>query len=265
MPKKKAEWATVNEVSLVDAGANLKGRFPVAKRKKEMDLKELFEAALQSPVEGENDIVQLSEDEDKQKALVAIKRFADAAGVSDELFETEEECVARKSRDDYDASDDLDEDMAEEEEEEEEEEEAQEGEEMQEEVAKRFEEVQKQLDDANKALEAALDDKALTEWVSKSKENLTYVPGSSVEDLAAELFAVSKLNPELADAQYKRLCEVSKSMQESDALRAVGTSGGRHTPEEERVMKRAQELADTLKDPVEALKRAAIEAEKNGR
>lgn len=259
MPR-KLKWVDVTEVSVVDAGANLKRRFPVAKSLQkgcEMpDYKEMIEAALATPVDGEADVAKNAESDDQRDALIALARVADALGVSKALEPKVVEIEVEKDIEDND-DDNGDDEVSDE------------LENVSTELAKRFDEVQKALDAEKAAREAvekrlaeAQDAQEYAAWVAKAKDNLQYVPGSSIEDMAKELHAVAKVSPELADAQYARLSATSALLAKSEAFKAVGTSGHDADNSEAWVQKRADQLVKDGLDPVKALIQAGVEAEK---
>lgn len=255
MPR-RLKWKKVGEVSVVDAGANLKGRFPITKRKGQMaDLKELFEAALETPVEGEQDIEKNAEGDDEKAAMVALYRFADACGLR-KIFDQPEPVEKAEEVDIEDEGDDMSDDL----------------ENASVELQKRFELIQKQLDDEKAAREAveeqlqkAKDQREYDLWLTKAKENLQFVPGETYEDMAQGLHEIAKMNPELADAQYERMCKVSELLKKSKALDAIGTSGRNELSDDQFVSKRAKELEGEGLSPAQALRKAAVEAEKKQR
>jgi hypothetical protein len=254
MPR-QLEWGDIGEVSVVDAGANLKGRFPLTKGKT-MEFKEMLEAALETPVEGENEIEKSADSEEEKAALVAVLRFADACGVSKSLLDA------------FEQDDDEEEDVEKDIDDEDDNTESQEENEM-DNVEKRFEALQKQLDDerlarqeVEKKLELAKDQREYELWLGKAEKSLQFVPGESVEDIAKGLHALAKVDAELAETQFNRLSEVSTLLAKSKAFEAVGTSGRNEVPEDERIAKRSKELEKEGLSPVDALTKAAIEAEK---
>jgi hypothetical protein len=255
MPR-RLEWTKVGEVSVVDAGANLKGRFPITKGKA-MDLK-LLEAALETPVEGEAEIEKRGETDDEKQALVAVLRFMDAVGVDKSLLATDDDTDNDDGLDENDEVVDVNKN------------EDEDDKEMDEAIQKQFEELNKKLEDAEAArkesderLEKMRDERDLAEWVGKAKENLQYVPGETIEDLAKSLHDLAKVNPELADKQYDTLCKSSAALEKSEAFKAVGTSGRTETTDEARIAKRRAELEKGGMSKIEAFKAAAKENEKN--
>lgn len=247
MADKKDLTALVNlkamEVSLVDAGANLKKRFPVFKQKESSMNEEILKMVLQTEVDEEarlEDWISKAKLSDKGKEAIkgalrllsgykdelpgdALEKLAEAAGYSTPKAkeQTKKGCgdgedesplpeegkqTMKKALDDP-------------------------------EFAAVFKAQQDELtalksvnENVTKALKVEKDKRELNEWTQKAREDLSHFPGKSSEELGVMLKALSDQNPESAKAQFELLKQASEAMKTSAILKEAGQFGGDSKP-----------------------------------
>jgi len=240
MPR-KLKWKGIGEISLVDKGANFETAFPITKGKQMTIKAEMLEAALETPVDGEQEIAKRFETEDEKAAAVALYRVADAVNLRKafDLPKPEVVEVVKGADPEPDKADEMDE-----------------------EIRKQFETLQKQLDDANQELAKAKDEREYEGWLAKAKEELRYVPGE-LEDIAKQLHAVAKVDPGMAKSQFETLAKSSTAIEKSEAFAKVSTRGDQESDEDMFIEKRVKELESAGKSKLQALIEAGREARKN--
>jgi hypothetical protein len=264
MPKTVMELRDVktHEVSIVDKGANKKGRFPIFKQESQMD-EEIMKAVLETEVDEENslaDYVTKSELDDKgamalKAALRILKSFKDKltpdalntlatiAGYEEPVSKAAPPKEAKK------------EDM-----EEEEEEEALaikkslDG--MPDEVKEHFEAITKAQEEITKAqedkivkLEKALkqeqDRRELETWVAKAREDLVALPGKTPEEHGEAFKKMADADPKLAEDQYNILKSAADAVKKSALYSELGGRGQDTTGTAySKIMKKAEQLIE---------------------
>jgi len=236
-PLNKLELRT-EEVSIVDAGANKKKRFPIWKESIEMT-EEIIKTVLDTELDIEKDLLVWSQKAKlSDKGANAVKAaLRILSGFKDELpadvltklstltgFAAPEKAVVSAKKTDVPADADK------------------------EPVTKALEglpsEIRKQLDDQNKAHEQEIallrdnnecitkalavekDARELAEWTEKSRTDLSHFPGKSTDEIAASLLAMHKLSPEVAQSQFDSMKAASAALKESQILKSSGGNAG---------------------------------------
>jgi hypothetical protein len=231
------------EVSLVDAGANNKKRFPIFKQEKNMD-PEILKAVLETEVDEE---AKLSEwlakaklSDKGQAAVKSVLRMLSA--YKDELPKDVLDALAATAG--YPAP----KAKAKEEEEDEDEypkpKDKEKGKEMTEdkkvkkaELSPEVEAVLKaqtteletlkaQNEQITKALKTETDSRKLIEWTQKAEQELSHYPGKSTKELGAMLKTMDDKDPEFAKQQFEVLKSASTAFAASPLLQEAGRSGG---------------------------------------
>jgi hypothetical protein len=226
------------EVSLVDAGANLKKRFPVFKKKESVMNEEILKAVLQTEVDEEARLegwfskAKLS---DKGKdalkgALRLLSGYKDElpADTMDKLAELAGYPAPKEEKTKKGCGESDEEDLPPKEEKTK----------MKKalddpEFAAVFKAQQDELaalksvnENVTKALKVEKDKRELNEWTQKAREELSHFPGKSSEELGVMLKALSDQNLESAKAQFDLLKAASEAMKTSSILKEAGQFNG---------------------------------------
>lgn len=220
------------EVSLVDAGANKKKRFPIFKQ--ELDMDEILKAVLETEVDEEAKLGEWLEKaklSDKGKAAVtSVLRMLSA--YKDELPKDVLDALAATVG--YDkAKAKKEEPKKEEDEEMTEEKKEVKKEEMDPEVAAvmkaqatEMEALKAQNEQITKALRAETDARKLMEWTAKAEQELSHYPGKSAKELGLMLKTAEDKDPEFAKQQFEVLKSASVAFAASPILKEAGRTGG---------------------------------------
>jgi len=233
----------VNEVSIVDKGANKKKRFPIVKQESNMN-EEIIKAVLDTEVEGEAKLAEFVEkaelDADAVPVLKGMLRLAES--FKDKLTTESLSTIAgiagyeepvNKAKGEEKKAMPLDE---EEEDEEEEMKMKKSLEGMPEEVKKQFDEITKAHDEemaamkekheaVAKALKEAQDLRELESWVTKAKEELSGIPGKSSEELGAMFKSLADKDKDMAEAQFAIMKDSAAAIKKSVMFNELGGRG----------------------------------------
>ncbi|MCP4567014.1 MAG: hypothetical protein GY841_05475 [FCB group bacterium] len=250
MPKKIGKMKS-NEISVVDAGANLKGSFPITKSKDQTMDKDIIEAVLKTADDSEKGLDELftkSEVSDEGKnaltgALRLLKGYEDQIPV--EALDGFGDLLGLKAPEPVEKKKEV------------EPVEEPKGEEMDEAIQKQFADMQ-ELHKAEIAalkegavklteqLEKSEDIRKQNEWSVKVEKSLSHYPGKTSEELTKSLFELEKASPELATEHFKVMSEVSENMRKSELMTERGSSTIGGGTAWEKIQKKAQAL--TKKD-----------------
>jgi len=237
------------EVSLVDAGANLKKRFPVTKsklRSANMPNDEILKAVLDTPVDEEESLVEYFEkakmSAEAQKAAKgalrilaaykdqlpedALQKLADAAGYpapkqKAKKEEDEHGYPYPKKKEKAIASPDEEDEMKK----------------VKKNLSPELEEIFKaqetQLaamkaanEEITKALNVEKDKRETAEWIDKATKELSHFPGKSSKELGIMLKALNDSSPDRAQEQFLLLKSASDAMKTSAIFKESGIGGG---------------------------------------
>lgn len=227
----------VVEVSLVDAGANLKKRFPITKDVS-MEFSEILKSVLETEMDNEDKVVDICKvkgvSEKGLNAARAVHRILN--GFADELpvdvlkamppwlkpgkgdaadEEDEEEVAAKKKKAQADKCNWMD---------------GKTGEDMEEEktkkVKKEFENIMKaqkdELEVVRKELMQVKDERALEIWTKRAEQELSHYPGKSAQELGVIFKSFMKISPELCEEQFGIYKAASDALKNSDILKTRG-------------------------------------------
>jgi len=207
------------EVSLVDAGANLKKRFPVFKKEKNMDA-EILKAVLETEVDEEAKLSEWLEKaklSDKgQAAVKSVLRMLSAykdelpKDVLDALASTVGYPAPKEKQVKKDFSPEVEEVLK-----------AQTSE---------IDALKTRNDEITKALKTETDKRELVEWTQKAERELSHYPGKSTKEIGTMLKALHDKDPELAKQQF----EIMKSASDAFAASPILQEAGRNTISENR-------------------------------
>jgi hypothetical protein len=250
------------EVSLVDKGANLKKRFPITKQQEIQMNEEILKAVLETEVDEEASLVEKLEkakvsEKGIEAAKAALRLFSSFKDeVSSDVFkavgkangfpmeEEDEDEKKKKAEAEAEAKAKKEKELTMSKE-------VKKGLDMTPEVQAHFEAVQKaqdakfeaqqaQLEAVQKALDAEKDERRMQEWVSKAKDELSFVPNKTPEELAVTFKKLEDTDPKLADEHFTQLKEVAALVEKSDLLKEVGGRGLAVGSAYDKIMKNAK-------------------------
>jgi len=89
--------------------------------------------------------------------------------------------------------------------------------------ADQVEALQKKNAEIEKSLAAERDKRELAEWTAKAKAELAHVPGKSVDELAVMLKGLHDTDPKIAEEQFAILKQASEVVKSSQLLTMAGT------------------------------------------
>ena len=231
------------EVSLVEAGANMKKRFPIMKsRSDQMDeiLVEVLKAEGQSDaVEKLESLLKMEMPEDAKKAVMAAMKLLEA--YSDMMPVGEALAALRSASGEEPEPEEVKVEAAEEMEEEAEKEEESDEEKLMkslgdlpeaakgamEAIWKRNEELAKKLEDRESALGVEIAKRARREYLAKAEKTLCNIPGHSLEQVVDLMIDVKARDADLGDRVEKALEAASAAMQGGPLL----VEAGRNVPD----------------------------------
>lgn len=233
------------EVSIVDKGANKKGRFPIFKTEEEMEFKEVLEAVLKTESDTDKPLSEVLKDleiSDKgAEALTAVVKTLDAfKGEIPEGAIEKAMAAAGFAKPEEEEDDNMKKKVKKSNE-------AGEGKSTEEPVSKEFDKlpdevralVTKELEKRDAALEIIKSDnetlkatlkvekdaRELAEWTEKARNELSHYPGKSTEELGAMFKRLSDSDTELANEQFENYKASSEAMKASNVLKEVGSIG----------------------------------------
>ena len=233
------------EVSLVEAGANMKKRFPIMKsRSDQMDeiLVEVLKAEGQSDaVEKLESLLKMEMPEDAKKAVMAamklLEAYSDMMPVGEALAALRsasgEEPEPEPEEVKVEAAEEMEEEAEKEEESDEEKlmkslgdlPEAAKG--AMEAIWKRNEELAKKLEDRESELGVEIAKRARREYLAKAEKTLCNIPGHSLEQVVDLMIDVKARDADLGDRVEKALEAASAAMQGGPLL----VEAGRNVPD----------------------------------
>ena len=231
------------EVSLVEAGANMKKRFPIMKsRSDQMDeiLVEVLKAEGQSDaVEKLESLLKMEMPEDAKKAVMAAMKLLEA--YSDMMPVGEALAALRSASGEEPEPEEVKVEAAEEMEEEAEKEEESDEEKLMkslgdlpeaakgamEAIWKRNEELAKKLEDRESELGVEIAKRARREYLAKAEKTLCNIPGHSLEQVVDLMIDVKARDADLGDRVEKALEAASAAMQGGPLL----VEAGRNVPD----------------------------------
>lgn len=245
MKKDLTELTELNalEVSLVDAGANKKKRFPVFKQEKENMDQEILKAVLETEVDEEaspalGEWLEKQKISEKGQAAVrsvlrmlsaykdelpkdVLDKLADVAGYP---MPKAKAAMPEDEEDKYpmpkDKTKKKDEEVCKMEQDK-----TPELDEIQKAQATEIDALRKQNEEINKKLKAETDKRELAEWIQKAENDLSHYPGKSSQELGTLLKGLHDKDPEFAKQQFEVFKSASDAFASSGILGEAGRSG----------------------------------------
>ena len=196
-----------NEVSLVDAGANLQPRFSITKAKESSMTVNINELA-DLKVDGEESVVDATQPEENQTFAKQIYRIC--ANGSDLLSAATVDAIAKA----FGTPQEIQEPSMD----------AEEIKKAKDELAVELNKAKEDLTKATQRIETLEAQGAVSLWTSKVEKQLANYPGKSTEELVAKFVRLAALDAELANEQFAECEVVAKALTEGNLLKAIGSS-----------------------------------------
>lgn len=88
-----------------------------------------------------------------------------------------------------------------------------------------FKAQKSELEAVRKSLQVETDKRLMSEWVEKTKSDLSHYPGKSTEEIAKMLKDLNDINPDMAAMQFESMKAASAAIKGGVVLKSVGSRG----------------------------------------